>query len=86
MSFVLLGTDGCHLCEDAAAIIVVAADGLAVTVYSEDIIDIDGGVDRYGLRIPVLRDEQTGTELDWPFSEGDVRKLFQISGQDTAND
>ena len=86
MSFVLLGTDGCHLCEDAAATIVAAADGAAVTVYSEDIVDIDGGVDRYGLRIPVLRDEKTGTELDWPFSQDAVRELFQISGQDTVND
>ncbi|MEK9712311.1 MAG: glutaredoxin family protein [Thalassolituus sp.] len=86
MSFVLYGTDGCHLCDDAVVVIATAAAGLAVTVYSEDIIDVDGGVDQYGLRIPVLRDEISGIELDWPFTAETVRTLFENSGQDTVND
>lgn len=33
----------------------------------QDITDSDILMERYQLRIPVLRREDTGAELDWPF-------------------
>lgn len=77
MSFVLLGTEGCHLCDDAAAILVAAAHDLDVTVYQDDIAASDDLVARYGTRIPVLKNETSGTELDWPFTVKDARQFFQ---------
>jgi len=82
LSYVLLGTSECHLCDQASAIVTEGAEGLAVTVYIEDITDIEGGVDRYGLRIPVLRNEITGEELNWPFTAADVRALFTASDKE----
>ncbi|MEQ1559982.1 MAG: glutaredoxin family protein [Methyloglobulus sp.] len=73
MKCLLLGTSGCHLCEQAETII----DGVVVTETSLDIerIDIaehtDWQVD-YAVRIPVLLHEDTMQALDWPFTETDV--------------
>ena len=83
LSYVLLGTSECHLCDQAAAIVTEGAEGLAVTVYIEDITDIEGGVDFYGLRIPVLRNEITGEELNWPFTALEVRALFSASDKES---
>lgn len=79
MNFVLLGTEGCHLCEDATVILVAAAQGLDVNVYQDDIAVSEEMVTRYGMRIPVLKNETSGAELDWPFTRGDVREFIQQS-------
>ena len=67
--FTLLGTEHCHLCEEAENILHQA--GLAFI--SIDIADDDDLMDVYGLRIPVLRCTDTGNELNWPFSLTDVQ-------------
>lgn len=81
MSFVLLGTEGCHLCDDATAIILAASQGLDVIVYQDDIAVSEALVTRYGTRIPVIKHETLETELDWPFSVDDVREFFQQVGK-----
>ena len=58
---------GCHLCEEAAQLLQGRHEG-----YRLNTIEIEGDlalVYRYGVRIPVLRREDTGAELDWPFDE-----------------
>ena len=62
--FTLLGTDHCHLCEEAESILRQA--GLSYA--SVDIADDDDLMNTYSLRIPVLRRTHTGKELNWPFS------------------
>ena len=62
--WLLFGTDGCHLCEDAQRL--AAEAGLNVQVL--DIMDRPEWQDRYGLRIPVLAHPDTYRALDWPFS------------------
>lgn len=61
----LFHTDGCHLCEQAWALVEEA--GLATTTRQCDIMDDVTWLDAYRVRIPVLRDE-TGRELGWPFT------------------
>lgn len=63
----LYGTQGCHLCEEAAALVapLLAARG-------EEWREVDIAFDevlsaRYGVRIPVLRHCASGAELGWPF-------------------
>ena len=34
MTFVLFGTDGCHLCDIAAQLVVVAAEGIEAVSYT----------------------------------------------------
>lgn len=62
----LLSTLGCHLCEVAEGeLMPLVEHGLLVELL--DIADDPQLVERYGLRIPVLRRIDTGAELDWPF-------------------
>ena len=62
----LFGTLGCHLCEQAEAVVLpLVENGLLVELL--DIAERSDWVDDYGLRIPVLRRVDTGAELDWPF-------------------
>ncbi|MGV8844042.1 MAG: glutaredoxin family protein [Pseudomonas sp.] len=62
----LLGTLGCHLCEQAEAVLMPFVErGLWVEVL--DIAERTQWMDDYALRIPVLRRLDTGAELDWPF-------------------
>lgn len=65
---ILYGTEGCHLCDKAQAILHQA--GLAW--YEVDIIDDDVLLERYGEKIPVLLRSESGRELYWPFSMGEV--------------
>ncbi|BAP79179.1 thiol-disulfide isomerase and thioredoxin [Pseudomonas sp. MT-1] len=62
----LFGTLGCHLCEQAEAVVLpLVENGLLVELL--DIAERPDWFDNYGLRIPVLRRVDTGAELDWPF-------------------
>jgi Glutaredoxin-like domain (DUF836) len=67
----LLGTLGCHLCEVAEAVLMsFVENGLLVELV--DIAESEVMVERYGLRIPVLRRCDNGAELDWPFDGAQV--------------
>lgn len=70
MRLKLYVTAGCHLCEDAQA--VLAQAGLAEVVERVEIGYDAELAERYGWRIPVLRVEPGGVELDWPFGAADV--------------
>lgn len=68
MVLTLFSTDSCHLCELAQAVLLdVSAQCQDLEVYLEDIGESEEAVERYGLRIPVLRHDDSGQELDWPF-------------------
>ena len=62
----LYGTSACHLCELALQLVTaeVAQDWALQQV---DIAASDALFERYALTIPVLRREDTGAELHWPF-------------------
>ena len=68
----LYTTSGCHLCERADALI---RGAVAVAFRPVEIADDGDLLERYGLRIPVLRRLDTGEELDWPFDAAAVRRL-----------
>ncbi|WP_349922276.1 glutaredoxin family protein [Aeromonas veronii] len=65
----LFHTDGCHLCEQAWALVEQA--GLAERTRRCDIMADDAWLAAYRVRIPVLRDE-AGRELGWPFTLADL--------------
>lgn len=73
MDFLLYVTRGCHLCEDALAVLGEA--GLGHAVRAVEIGYDEALAERYGVRIPVLRVPATGRELDWPFTAADVRAV-----------
>lgn len=68
-SFELMTTLGCHLCDDAAQLLV---QGMVPARHEVDLVDIaydDELMARYALKIPVLRDVASGRELAWPFDQ-----------------
>ncbi len=66
---ILFGTDGCHLCDLAEQAVRqwIAQWPTPVALDQADISDNEDWMHRYAVRIPVLRDQLTGLELDWPF-------------------
>lgn len=71
----LYGTQGCHLCDDAEALLATAAAARAIEWRYVDIALDDALVERYGSRIPVLQSAQ-GQEVGWPFSLLDILRLM----------
>ena len=73
MEIKLYGTAFCHLCEQAEAVlreIGIEADYI-------DIADDDELLEKYGIRIPVLKRADTGTELGWPFDAVAVSRFLE---------
>lgn len=67
-TLILYGTSACHLCEDAEAILgSLVSDGCSLTINKVDIADDDELLERYGIRIPVIRLAESDRELGWPF-------------------
>ena len=74
MGLTLYQRDHCHLCD-------LALDELAkarAPEFESVFIDGDNALEaRYGLRVPVLRDEARGVELEWPFDAGKLREFLR---------
>ena len=72
MPLVLYQRDDCHLCDLALDVLAAAR----VPDFDSVFIDEDEALEeRYGARVPVLRNDATGAELDWPFNVDRVRTL-----------
>ncbi len=67
---ILYTTAGCHLCEQAEAILRTELGGFELNPV--DIADSPKLVERYGVRIPVIRLSGCEAELGWPFTAIDV--------------
>ncbi len=75
----LFGTLGCHLCEDAEALLMpFVAHGLQVELV--DIAEREEWVAAYGLRIPLLRRLDSGAELGWPFDAPALAAFLGLGG------
>ncbi|WP_022956023.1 glutaredoxin family protein [Perlucidibaca piscinae] len=70
----LLGTRGCHLCDEAEALLRRAGAARRLVWQYRDIALDETLVQRYGERIPVLLNAE-GRELGWPFSLLDILRL-----------
>jgi len=70
----LYGTTACHLCDQAEALLAQAASARQLEWHYVDIALDEALVERYGLRIPVLRADD-GREAGWPFSLLDILTL-----------
>jgi len=76
MILVLYQRDDCHLCDLAIDVLAQAR----APDFSSVFIDNDNALEaRYGERVPVLREEESGRELDWPFDAAAVRCFVQLA-------
>ena len=71
--FLLFQRDDCHLCDLALDVLAKARAPAFESVF----IDGDAALEeRYGVRVPVFRDEAGDRELDWPFTADQLRKFL----------
>ncbi|HEY9131559.1 MAG TPA: glutaredoxin family protein [Dyella sp.] len=68
----LFQRDYCHLCDQALAVMAEARAPDFDSVWVDDSPTLES---RYGTRVPVLRDNLSGRELDWPF---DAARLLEF--------
>ncbi len=73
MALILLQRDYCHLCDQALAVMAEARAPDFDSVFIDDDPALEA---RYGLRVPVLRDDARDIELNWPFDAAAVRALL----------
>lgn len=70
-------TAGCHLCEQAMVLLAPIAGKLGLRIDSHDIAADDGLMERYGIRIPVVRRDGATDDLGWPFDERELRNYLE---------
>jgi len=74
MRLTLYQRDDCHLCDLALGLLaeVRAPEFESVFVDGDEALEA-----RYGIRVPVLRDEDRGIELEWPFDADRLRGFLE---------
>ena len=73
MRLTLFQRDDCPLCDAAYELLAVTG----VPDFEPVWIDGDAALEaRYGTRVPVLRREADGVELDWPFAPEALRAFL----------
>ncbi len=77
--YILFGTEGCHLCEEAENLLEQAA----VDYLKRDIAGDGKWMERYAVRIPVLCHPGSRKELGWPF---DASRLQAFVSEHQCND
>jgi len=66
IKLILLGTSGCHLCEEAE-LIMSSCNNVEIELI--DIAEQEQWQEKYAIRIPVLYHSTTESELGWPFDQ-----------------
>jgi glutaredoxin len=74
MELRLYGTAFCHLCEQAEAVL----REIGIEADYVDIADDDELLEKYGIRIPVLKRLDTEAELGWPFDTAAVSRFLAL--------
>ena len=75
MRLTLYQRDDCHLCDLALDVLAQARAPEFSSVFIDDDAELEA---RYGERVPVLRNEDSGCELNWPF---DAEAVMRLSGR-----
>ncbi len=67
---ILYQRDDCMLCDEAVALLAAAHAPDFESVWIDGDAELEA---RYGVRVPVLRDGESGRELGWPFDAAALR-------------
>ena len=70
MGLTLYQRDDCRLCDLALEVLAQARAPEFASVFIDDDAALDA---RYGERVPVLREDDSGRELNWPFDAQALR-------------
>ena len=74
MPLILYQRDDCHLCDLALEALAAARVPDFESVFIDDDATLE---ERYGVRVPVLRDDASDAELDWPFDAAQLQAWLQ---------
>lgn len=77
---ILFSRQQCSLCDQAEQLVrevLSAAEMVGWQLHKADIDTRSEWLSRYATSIPVLRREDTGAELYWPFPPSRVRQLLE---------
>jgi hypothetical protein len=72
----LYTTSACHLCELAEQQLVNITKAYDLDISQIEISHDDTLIERYGIRIPVIK-FANGDELNWPFEQADIEEKLQ---------
>tara|TARA_R100001377_G_scaffold72154_1_gene47875 strand:- start:676 stop:945 length:270 start_codon:yes stop_codon:yes gene_type:complete len=81
-TLILYTTAGCHLCEDAQALLgpvltyIEQESGQSIALREQEISESAALVDVYGLRIPVIQLEGSTQDLGWPFDQAQAYQFI----------
>ena len=70
-------TLGYHLCEQAIAMLQPLQTQGIIALTEMDIADDEELLESYGVRIPVLRRQDSDAELGWPFGLEEIEGFLQ---------
>ena len=70
-------TDGCHLCEEAKALLqkLLTQQPGRFQVEMVDIVESNDLVEQYGTRIPVVIRDDAQQDLGWPFDYHELQRF-----------
>lgn len=71
--FLLFQRDDCHLCDLALEVLAAAGAPEFESVFVDGDTQLE---ERYGVRVPVWRDDVGNRELDWPFTDEGLRTFL----------
>ena len=70
----LYTTLGCHLCDEAMALIRhLQVEGIDIEIRAIEIADSDDLMSTYGIRIPVVTSNESIGDIGWPFTLEELR-------------
>lgn len=75
IELVLYSTTHCHLCEQAASLLILFEKEYPIKWSAVEIAYDDTLLNLYELKIPVLKRLDNDRELDWPFTMDEIVKL-----------
>ncbi|MCX4029193.1 glutaredoxin family protein [Endozoicomonas sp. SM1973] len=75
-SVILYTTTGCHLCDQALALLQPVAERYHFTITAQEIAFDPDLFDRYGIRIPVIALANQQAELGWPFTAEELDQFI----------
>ncbi len=83
---VLLGTAGCHLCEQAEELLnSCLLNDSKLIVEAIDIAEQDSWQETYAMRIPVVLHPESQHELGWPFNLAQLQAFIEQIGYNANN-
>ena len=74
MRLILFQRDDCKLCDEALAVLASAQAPDFASVFIDGDADLEA---RYGVRVPVLREDMSARELEWPFDAAAVARFIR---------